>query len=111
MAGCRDTPISSHSDIRHRRGGSAHGTDRDWTCKTSFDGGDLRDKAPRTHDLRDLAMINRFLGKAGAAALRQAILEQQCVGNDCDVAEALLSNIELVTFKQGEKLMRARWNG
>ncbi len=53
-------------------------------------------------------MINRFLGKAGAAALRQAILEQQCVGNDCDVAEALLPNIELVPFKQGEKLIEQR---
>jgi CRP/FNR family transcriptional regulator, cyclic AMP receptor protein len=50
-------------------------------------------------------MINRFLGKAGAAALRQAILEQQCVGNDADVTDALLPKIELLTFKQGEKLI------
>lgn len=50
-------------------------------------------------------MINRFKGKAGAAALRQAILEQQCVGHDTDVAEALMAHIELISFKEGEALL------
>lgn len=38
-------------------------------------------------------------------ALRQAILDQQCVGNDGAVAEALLPHIQLLSFNSGEKLM------
>ena len=50
-------------------------------------------------------MINRFKGKAGAAALRQAILDQQCVCNDATVADAIVQKNELVSFKPGEALM------
>lgn len=49
-------------------------------------------------------MIRRFSGEEGAAALRQAILDQQCVGNDSDIADALLPKCELKTFKPGETL-------
>lgn len=50
-------------------------------------------------------MIRRFQGTHGAAALRQALLEQQCVGNDAAVADALLPHVELASFKTGERLM------
>ncbi len=50
-------------------------------------------------------MITRFRGTTGAAALRQAILEQQCIGNDNDIADELLPHIELLSFKPGETLM------
>jgi predicted nucleotide-binding protein len=50
-------------------------------------------------------MINRFIGKSGAAARRQAILDQQCVNNDDQVADAILAKIKVATFKKGDKLM------
>lgn len=50
-------------------------------------------------------MIRRFQGPSGSAALRQAILEQQCVGNDSRVADELLQQIELLSFKPGDLLM------
>jgi CRP/FNR family transcriptional regulator, cyclic AMP receptor protein len=50
-------------------------------------------------------VIRRFQGKANAGALRQALLEQQCVRNDGDVADAVLKKADLVSFKAGDVLI------
>lgn len=50
-------------------------------------------------------MITRFQGKANAAALRQAILNQQCVGKIEEVADKLLPKVRLVSYQPGDKLM------
>jgi CRP/FNR family transcriptional regulator, cyclic AMP receptor protein len=51
-------------------------------------------------------VIQRFQGKTGAPALRQAILEQQCVRNDGDVADAILKKHKLLSFKAGDVLIQ-----
>lgn len=50
-------------------------------------------------------MIQRFQGDDGFAALRNSILEQQCVCYDSNVAEELLPHVQLSSFQQGDLLM------
>ena len=50
-------------------------------------------------------MIERFEGEDGKQLLRQAILDQECIGNNDAIADALLDKVDLVALKPDDVLI------